>query len=851
MTMNTTEFQVSRIAYGDSVAVYLLLKSYNATEAVYDYVFFGDEDSGLFTKATAPSATPNYTDPVSRRVEGLDQGGMFSAPQTSVRAPPPPPPAAAPPVTVREDRAPAPFSTAPARVGVMSPPMSAGSRKEIARQRRYAQARGQKVPTGDKPYQFEYQLPEDDPNMPGATIQPGMGDRAARTMAAAAGGSARALMGLPRKVRDWAKGLQQEAKDYSRHKRDKRALADLLLGASPEEHERFREVYAATQAANRAAKNRGNLDPVQQEALETAFQHALFPGRENTAEFLALSPQDRKQVLRYDEIANSNAASPEVRQIARDRILEIYNRRFGQDTPLDTQPEEEPEAPPEGEPTQSDGEVGVRRTANASEMESAQDEGETVADPPRATETQPPAEPPAAEPPAAEPLAEEEPDYDGYEYGHPDFPAIAGVGEEGDEDYVAGRSAISRSRGAKPRRIYNIPLGIQNTPRRRLMLSRLGYLGNVGGQLYRDQLKDPETGVIPFSPQYRGLKSSHTANILEGMRDSDTGEIFSMTDDGEIDFKETEKRYNEEVAKYINYLKSIGVDEDTLTSQAGKVTAGLGKIKPFSGRGSFLDAIASFKGDNTRDPAAWEYDSLEGPQETMAEFPDVEGAESYAVRPIEAALYDLLPNVHKVGRDAFLAQRKAQGYGGKEKSRTGVKSKTDAKPAAAREGTTEETDAFNMDNPELTGKETTPQLAGNVADLIARREGRGTPMEMAANESFAAIRDSLGENFAEVLNTPTGEDVTKDPLLQAVMASDATPLINYLREPIMDAATSLTDNMTEEQRDKTLMEGGAAAGKRIDEVKAYYKQMLENESQLGKSDDPLDRAFDTFFKEEW
>ena len=124
-------------------------------------------------------------------------------------------------------------------------------------------------------------------------------------------------------------------------------------------------------------------------------------------------------------------------------------------------------------------------------------------------------------------------------------------------------------------------------------------------------------------------------------------------------------------------------------------------------------------------------------------------------------------------------------------------------------------------------------------------------MEMAANEPFAAIRDSLGENFAEVLNTPTGGDVTKDPLLQAVMASDATPLINYLRGPLMDAATSLTDNMTEEQREKTLMEGGAAMGKRIDEVKAYYKQMLQNESQLGKSDDPLDRAFDTFFKEEW
>ena len=124
-------------------------------------------------------------------------------------------------------------------------------------------------------------------------------------------------------------------------------------------------------------------------------------------------------------------------------------------------------------------------------------------------------------------------------------------------------------------------------------------------------------------------------------------------------------------------------------------------------------------------------------------------------------------------------------------------------------------------------------------------------METAANESFAEIRDSLGENFAEVLNTPTGEIPMEDPLFQAVSASDATPLINYLREPLMGAATSLTDNVPKEQREKTLIEGAIAANKRIDEVKAYYKQMLENESQLGKSDDPLDRAFDTFFKEEW
>ena len=124
-------------------------------------------------------------------------------------------------------------------------------------------------------------------------------------------------------------------------------------------------------------------------------------------------------------------------------------------------------------------------------------------------------------------------------------------------------------------------------------------------------------------------------------------------------------------------------------------------------------------------------------------------------------------------------------------------------------------------------------------------------MEMAANEPFAAIRDSLGENFAEVLNTPTGGNVIEDPLFQAVSASDATPLINYLKEPMLDGVKSLTDNMTEEQRNKTLMEGAIAAGKRVDEVKEYYKQMLQNESQLGKSDDPLDRAFDTFFKEEW
>ena len=852
MTMNTTEFQVSRIAYGDSVAVYLLLKSYNATEAVYDYVFFGDEDSGLFTKATAPSATPNYTDPVSRRVEGLDQGGMFSAPQTSVRAPPPPPPAAAPPVTVREDRAPAPSSTAPTRVGVMSPPMSAGSPQEIARQRRYAKLRGQKVPTGDKPYQFEYQLPEDDPNMPGATIQPGMGDRAAQTMAAAAGGSARALMGLPRKVRDWAKGLQQEAKDYSRHKKDKRALADLLLGASPEEHERFREVYAATQAANRAAKNRGNLDPVQREALETAFQHALFPGRENSAEFLALSPEDRQQVLRYDSIANDKNVSPHNRQLARDRILRIYNRKFGQDTPLDAQPEEpseeEPEAPPEGERVRSDGEVGVRSVASQGDMADAQDRGETVTTPPPAAGEQPPAaeeQPPAAE---AQP-----PEVEGYDYGHRAFPAIAGVGEEGDEDYVAGRSAMDMRQGAAPPRIYNYPMGMNRTAKRRQMLSRLGHTGNIGGQLRRDQLIDPATGEKyvdpPFSPKYKGLMRSHTANMLEGMRDPDTGGIFSMTDDGEIDFKETEKRYNEEVAKYINYLKSMGVDDATIASQ---VTKGTGRIKPFSGRGSFLDSIAQIGGANERDPAVWEYDPLEGPQETMAEFPDEEGAESYAVRPSEAALYDLLPNVHGVGRDAFLAQRKAQGFDKKKKPRTRVRSSAaNEEPAAAPPDTTEETDAFDMDNPRLTSEETTPQLAGNVQEIIDRREGRGTPLEMAANEPFAAIRDSLGENFAEVLDTPTGENVLEDPLFQAVSASDATSLINYLQEPMLDAATSLPDNISDEQRNKTLREGMIAARKRIDEVKEYYKQMIQNESQLGKSDDPLDRAFDTFFKEEW
>ncbi len=878
MTMNTTEFQVSRIAYGDSVAVYLLLKSYNATEAVYDYVFFGDEDSGLFTKATAPGAVPNLTDPVSRRVEGLDQGGMFSAPQTSVRAPPPPPPAAAPaaaapaappPVVVSEDRAPAPFSTAPARVGVVSPSMGAGSRKEIARQRRYAQARGQKVPTGDKPYQFEYQLPEDDPNMPGATIQPGMGDRAARTMAAAAGGSARALMGLPRKVRDWAKGLQQEAKDYSRHKKDKRALADLLIGASPEEHERFREVYGASLAANRAAKNkeRAAADPARAQALEAAFQQALFPSRETSAEFLALSPEDRQQVLHYDDIANSKAASPEVRQLARDRILSIYNSRFGPDEQPDAQPDAQPEEEDDGLgeeqagleaqlPKDNEGGVGVRRVANARDIAEAQDLGETVAAPPpaggeRETSTEPITQ---VEPEEEEEESPEEADtYDGYDYGHRAFPAIAGVGEEGDEDYVAGRSAIDMRQGAASPRIYDYPMGMDRTAKRRQMLSRLGHAGNIGGQLRRDQLIDPATGEKyvdpPFSSKYKGLMRSHTANMLEGMRDPDTGGIFSMTDDGEIDFKETEKRYNEEVANYINYLKSMGVDDATIAS---KVTKGTGRIKPFSGRGSFLDSIAQIGGANERDPAVWEYDPLEGPQETMAEFPDEEGAESYAVRPSEAALYDLLPNVHGVGRDAFLAQRKAQGFDKKRKPRTRVRSSTATEePAAAKEGTTEETDAFDMNNPELTSEETTPQLAGNVADLIAQREGRGTPLEMAANEPFAAIRDSLGENFAEVLDTPTGEDVTKDPLLQAVMASDATPLINYLRGPLMDAANSLTDNMTEEQREKTLMEGGAAVGKRINEVKAYYKQMLENESQLGKSDDPLDRAFDTFFKEEW
>jgi len=877
MTMNTTEFQVSRIAYGDSVAVYLLLKSYNATEAVYDYVFFGDEDSGLFTKATAPGAVPNLTDPVSRRMHGLDQGGMFSAPQTSVRAPPPPPPAAAPaaappaaapPVTVGEDRAPAPFSTAPAmsRVGVVSPSINAGSRKEIARQRRYAQARGQKVPTGDKPYQFEYQLPEDDPNMPGATIQPGMGDRAARTMAAAAGGSARALMGLPRKVRDWAKGLQQEAKDYSRHKRDKRALADLLIGASPEEHERFREVYAATQAANRADKNRGNLDPVQREALDTAFQQALFPSRENSAEFLALSPEDRQQVLRYDSLANDKNVSPHNRQLARDRILEIYNNRFGRDEQPDAQPEEPPEGDELGDeqggletqlPQGNEGGVGVRRTANAREMADAQNRGERVTAPPpaggeRETPTEPITQVGPEEEKEEEPLEEAE-TYDGYDYGHRAFPAVAGVGEEGDADYVAGRSAMDMRQGAAPPRIYDYPMGMNRTAKRRQMLSRLGHAGNIGGQLRRDQLIDPTTGEKyvdpPFSSKYKGLMRSHTANMVEGMRDSDTGGIFSMTDDGEIDFKETEKRYNEEVANYINYLKSMGVDDATIASQ---VTKGTGRIKPFSGRGSFLDSIARLGGDNTRDPAVWEYDALEGAQETMAEFPDEEGAESYAVRPSEAALYDLLPNVHGVGRDAFLAQRKAQGYDKKKKKRTGVRSSAaNAEPAAAREGTTEETDAFNMDNPELTGEETMPQMAGNVQDIIARREGRGTPLEMAANEPFAAIRDSLGENFAEVLNTPTSENVMEDPLFQAVSASDATPLINYLREPILDGAKSLTDNMTQKQKNKTIMEAAIAAGKRVDEVKAYYKQMLENESQLGKSDDPLDRAFDTFFKEEW
>tara|TARA_R100000329_G_scaffold28448_1_gene26318 strand:+ start:31 stop:2085 length:2055 start_codon:yes stop_codon:yes gene_type:complete len=684
-------------------------------------------------------------------------------------------------------------------------------------------------------------------------------------MAAAAGGSARALMGLPRKVRDWAKGLQQQAKDYSRHKKDKRALADLLLGASPEEHERFREVYGASLAANRAAKNKERVaaDPVRAQALETAFQQALFPARETSAEFLALSPEDRKQVLLYDEIANNNAASPEVRQRARDRIVSIYNSRFGPDespeeeteAPPEVPPVEEPEAPPEGEPTQSDGEVGVRRTANASDIADAQGEGETVAAPPPAGSIQEfLGEEPITEVRRNDDMEfeeeEEEPDYDGYDYGHRAFPAIPGVGEEGDEDYVAGRSAIDMRQGAVLPRIYNYPK--DNTAKRQTMLHRLGHAGNIGGQLRRDQLRDPATGEKydepPFSSKYKGLKRSHTANMLEGMRDSDTGAIFSMTDDGEIDFKETEKRYNEEVAKYINYLKSMGVDDATIAS---KVTKGDGRLKPFSGRGSFLESIAPLKGDNTRDPAVWEYDPLEGPQETMAEFPDEEGVESYAVRPVEAALYDLLPNVHKVGRDAFQAQRKAQGFGGKEKSRTGVTSKTDEKPAAAKEGTTEETDAFDMNNPKLTGEETTPRLVDNVQEIIDRREGRGTPMEMAANEPFAAIRDSLGENFAEVLDTPTGEDVTKDPLLEAVMASDATPLINYLRGPLMDAATSLTDNMTEEQREKTLMEGGAAMGKRIDEVKAYYKQMLENESQLGKSDDPLDRAFDTFFKEEW
>ena len=94
-----------------------------------------------------------------------------------------------------------------------------------------------------------------------------------------------------------------------------------------------------------------------------------------------------------------------MRQLARDRILSIYNSRFGPDEQPDAQPDAQPEEEDDGLgeeqagleaqlPKDNEGGVGVRRVANARDIAEAQDLGETVAAPPpaggeRETSTEP------------------------------------------------------------------------------------------------------------------------------------------------------------------------------------------------------------------------------------------------------------------------------------------------------------------------------------------------------------------------------------------------------------------------------------------------------------------------------
>ena len=886
MTMKPIEFQVAQIAYGNSAAVYLLFKSYGANEAVFDYIFFDEEDS-IFTKASL--VPPNITDPLSQR-PGMDNpistpaGAPFTTDQTvpAASSPAAPSPAAPQPAA-------GPRPDAPPSVGVTGAPV--GSMMDTARQRRYASTRGEQVPTKDKnmfggkpwPWQYEYQLPEDDPKMPGAKVKPGMGDRAGKTMAAVAGGTLNAVTGLPRKVGDWAKNLHQEAKDYSRHKKDSRALTSMIMGLKPHETDDFKRIMATTQAIRGAGKGGSEgraegaqLSPDQRDILEQALRTRIAPSRVNSTEFHGLPDDQQRMVSAYDELINNPATSEENRRLALDKISDIHRDFYGDDEYPGTEEnledsdgfeerEDEGRAYSDGADGSTDPATGttVQEIVEAQNKNTSvtNDTGGEVTDDnsEQATQGSEIDEPEDLGQDFDEvPEEEEEELADLFDFGYPKFSARPGVGEEGDDDFDAGFEEMGLHHGANPARTYDIKSARdEGADRRQLFPYRLGMQSNINRRQLRGQGANKEN----FSSKYEGMQRTHQGHMLEGMRDPETGGVFSMTDDGQLDLAGTEKRYNEMKDNYMKYLKSRGVDE---TSMAGV------KIPGFK---TFLNSIARMGDRPTRHQEAWEYDPLTGGQSQRADFPDVEGHEGYDVGHVDSALYDLLPNIHGLGdktipgsnRDAFREQRIAQGYDvrAKGKGKSGVVTPS----PKTNEETKDLEDSSIWDN---TGGEETPSLVGeDVLDEqysgptqpgeASVEEEADLAVERMFNEGYSSLSQLIGpEAMDKLFHEDSKPGQFLDTLQDLYLDDDSdTEGVHAMADTVMsDTLVRLNDKLasgefTDAQKAKMFKEAKQEMTDRAKSVHKYLTALHQSGKDLGKSQNPLDRAFDTFFKEEW
>ena len=884
MTMKPIEFQVAQIAYGNSAAVYLLFKSYGANEAVFDYIFFDEEDS-VFTKA---SLGLNPTDPLYQRP------GMTNATSAGAGAPFTSEQMAPGPAVPVEPEAPQPAAgprpTAPPPTSVTAAPV--GSMMDTSRQRRYAATRGEQVPTKDKnmfggkpwPWQYEYQLPEDDPKMPGAKVKPGMGDRAGKTMAAVAGGTLNAVTGLPRKVTDWAKDLRQEAKDYARHKKDSRALTDMIMGLKPDELDDYKRIMATTQAIRGAGKTGGEgraaggqLSQDQRDILEQALNTRIAPSRTNSTEFHGLPDDQQRMVRTYDELINNPATSEENQRLALDKISDIYRDFYGEDEYPDSEEDLEDsdgfeEEREDGGRAHSDGADGSTDPATGTtvgEIVDAQKKNTSVTnntggevgvvddnseDARHGAGTENPDDPgeDLDEAPEEEELA------DLFDFGHPKFSARAGVGEEGDDDYDVGFEEMGLHHGANPARTYDIKSARDGgADRRQLFPYRLGMPSNINRRKLRGQGANKEN----FSSKYEGMQRTHQGHMLEGMRDPETGGVFSMTDDGQLDLAGTEKRYNEMKDNYMKYLKSRGADEVTL--------AGV-KIPPFK---TFLNSIARMGDRPTRHQEAWEYDPLTGGQSQRADFPDEEGHEGYDVGHVDSALHDLLPNIWGLGdktipgsnRDAFREQRIAQGYDvrSKGKGKAGVVDPSTSNPKSNEESNDLE-DSSIWDN---TGGEETPSLVGeDVLDeqysgppQPGEEEKADLAMERMFNEGYSSLSQLIGPEAMDKLFHEDSKPVHFLNTLQDLYLDDDsdTEGVHAMADMVMsNTIQGLNDKLasgefTDAQQAKMFKEAKQEMTDRATSVHKYLKGLHQSGKDLGKSQNPLDRAFDTFFKEEW